>query len=122
MLVELNSSSGRLLREYTVLPSPSENDAHVPAEPIPGKSDTSVRQDEKLPIQNDPDSVNKAHTAYGPVKQGDTLVRIAKNIVLPAGASFNQMLVALQRANHDAFFGNNMNQLKTGPILRIPDN
>ena len=32
------------------------------------------------------------------------------------------MLVALHRANCDAFFGNNMNQLKTGPILRIPDN
>ena len=75
-----------------------------------------------MPIQNEPDSASKTHTAYGPVKQGDTLVRIAKNIVLPAGASLNQMLVALHRANRDAFFGNNMNQLKTGPILRIPDN
>ena len=31
------------------------------------------------------------------------------------------MLVALHRANRDAFFGNNMHQLKTGPILRVPD-
>ncbi len=87
-----------------------------------GKSDASIKQDEKLPIQDESDSASKTHTAYGPVKQGDTLVRIAKNIVLPAGASLNQMLVALHRANRDAFFGNNMNQLKTGPILRIPDN
>ncbi|WP_090957338.1 FimV family protein [Nitrosospira sp. Nsp18] len=122
MLVELNWSSGRLLREYTVLPSSSENDTHLPVESVIGKSDASVKQDEKLPIQNEPDSASKTHTAYGPVKHGDTLVRIAKNIVLPAGASLNQMLVALHRANRDAFFGNNMNQLKTGPILRIPDN
>ena len=31
------------------------------------------------------------------------------------------MLVALHRANRKAFSGNNMNRLKTGPILRIPD-
>ena len=31
------------------------------------------------------------------------------------------MLVALHRANREAFFGNNMHQLKTGPILRVPD-
>jgi FimV-like protein len=122
MLVELNWSSGRLLREYTVLPGPSEIDAHPPSESIVGKSDVSVKQDEKLPIQDESDSVSKTHTAYGPVKQGDTLVRIAKSIVFPAGVSLNQMLVALHRANCDAFFGNNMNQLKTGPILRIPDN
>ncbi|WP_156304424.1 type IV pilus assembly protein FimV [Nitrosospira briensis] len=122
MLVELNWSTGRLLREYTVLPSPSEIDAHPPSESVVGKSDASVKQDEKLPIQDESNSASKTHTAYGPVKQGDTLVRIAKNIVFPAGVSLNQMLVALHRANCDAFFGNNMNQLKTGPILRIPDN
>ena len=122
MLIELISSSGRLLREYTVLPSSSEKDVHLSTESVIAKSDASVKQDEKLSIQKESDSANKAHTAYGPVKQGDTLARIAKNIVLPSAASFNQMLVALQRANCDAFFGNNMNQLKTGPILRIPDN
>jgi len=31
------------------------------------------------------------------------------------------MLVALHRANRRAFSGNNMNRLKTGPILRMPD-
>ena len=64
----------------------------------------------------------KAHTVYGPVKHGDTLTGIVKNIVPPSGVSFNQMLVAVHRANRDAFFGSNMHQLKTGPILRIPDN
>ena len=121
ILVELNWSSGRLLREYTVLPSPSESDALLPVESVAGNSDVSIKQDETLSIQSEPSSAQKTRTAYGPVKQGDTLVRIAKNIVFPAGTSLNQILVALHRANRDAFFGNNMNQLKTGPILRIPD-
>ena len=55
------------------------------------------------------------------MKQGDTLGGIVKNIAPPAGVSFNQMLVALQRANSNAFLDNNIHQLKAGPILRIPD-
>jgi FimV-like protein len=136
MLVELNWSSGRLLREYTLLLPLQEQDGHPQAGPATqtappagakaesagGRPDPSMRRYGNSPVQDKSASVSKPDTAYGPVKPGDTLARIAKNIGLPAGVSFNQMLVALQRANRDAFFGNNMNQLKTGPILRIPDN
>ncbi len=31
------------------------------------------------------------------------------------------MMVAMYRANEDAFDGNNMNRLKTGKILRVPE-
>ncbi|WP_097067423.1 FimV/HubP family polar landmark protein [Nitrosovibrio sp. Nv4] len=131
MLVELSWSSGRLLREYTVLLSSSENDGYSPAgaatqavpaisgkaEQAVGKSDLSIKRDGTPGSA----SVSKAHTVYGPVKPGDTLAEIAKNIAPPPGVSFNQILVALHRANRNAFIGNNMHQLKTGPILRIPD-
>ena len=33
----------------------------------------------------------------------------------------NQLLIAIYRANPEAFSDNNMNQLKTGFILRIPN-
>lgn len=131
MLVELDWSSGRLLREYTVLLSSSENDMYSQAGPAAqaapaisgkaeqaaGKSDLSNRH-EGTPGSA---SVSKANTVYGPVKPGDTLAEIAKNITPPPGISFNQILVALHRANRNAFIGDNMHQLKTGPILRIPD-
>lgn len=140
MLVELNWSSGRLLREYTVLLPSQERDGHPQANPatqttppasakaesVAGKPDQAIRRDGNLPVQDrsasESASVSKSHTVYGPVKPGDTLARIAKNIGLPTGISFNQMLVALHRANRNAFFGNNIHQLKTGPILRIPEN
>ncbi|MDE2367105.1 MAG: hypothetical protein KGM95_09255, partial [Betaproteobacteria bacterium] len=124
------------LREYTVVLAQPENDAHPPAKPIvqahppvsvkgePAveRAHASVKHDEKAPVAAESlPSDGKTHTVYGPVKQGDTLGGIASNIVLPAGTSFNQMLVALHRANPDAFIGNNMHQLKAGLVLRIPD-
>ncbi|MFJ2986670.1 FimV/HubP family polar landmark protein [Collimonas sp. NPDC087041] len=54
------------------------------------------------------------------VKKGDTLVGIA-NANLPSGISLDQMLVALYRSNEGAFVGKNMNRLRSGQILSIPD-
>ena len=54
------------------------------------------------------------------VRRGDTLNRIASE-TKPEGVSLEQMLVGLLRANQDAFDGGNMNRLKTGKILSVPD-
>ncbi|MFC0135514.1 FimV/HubP family polar landmark protein [Massilia eurypsychrophila] len=54
------------------------------------------------------------------VKRGDTLGRIAAQ-VKPVEISLDMMLVALYRANPDAFISNNMNRLKSGQILSVPD-
>lgn len=53
------------------------------------------------------------------VKAGDSLSRIAERTVRP-GVSLDQMLVALFRANPQAFIGNNMNRLKSGVVLSAP--
>ena len=57
---------------------------------------------------------------YGPVKRNDTLWTIADN-VRPAGVTVTQMMIALQQANPEAFGGNNINKLKSGFVLRIPE-
>ncbi|MFO1321648.1 MAG: FimV/HubP family polar landmark protein [Burkholderiales bacterium] len=57
---------------------------------------------------------------YGPVKKGDTLGKIAR-ATKPADVTLEQMLVLLYRANPDAFIGKNMNLLKAGKVLRVPD-
>lgn len=54
------------------------------------------------------------------VKYGDTLGRIARQNK-PANVSLDQMLVALFRANPNAFVANNMNRLLAGRTLTIPD-
>ena len=148
MLVELDSSSGRLTREYTVLLDPP--DAGKPATaaaqpevvapvvapaPIAPVAETQslapasqsaevdpVKPEAALPpvSESAPVPVAKEHAAELKVKRGDTLYRLARNVA-PPGVDLNQMLIALYRANPDAFAGNNINRLKTGRIMQIPD-
>lgn len=54
------------------------------------------------------------------VKSGDTLINIA-NTHKVQGATLEQMLIALYRNNLEAFPTGNMNAMKAGQILRLPD-
>lgn len=54
------------------------------------------------------------------VKQGDTAGRIAESR-RGAGVSLDQMLVALLRANPEAFAQGNVHRLKAGAVLEVPD-
>lgn len=52
------------------------------------------------------------------VARGQTLSQIATQI--GAGQGLDQTMVALLRANPEAFIGNNINRLKQGAVLRVP--
>jgi pilus assembly protein FimV len=54
------------------------------------------------------------------VRPGDTASRIA-NAVKPAEISLDQMLVALLRANPDAFMEGNLNRVRAGAVMEVPD-
>jgi len=58
---------------------------------------------------------------YGPVKQGETLSKIAGALDLTSGYSLDQAMLALLRANPDAFLGDDINRLKRGSVLRVPE-
>jgi len=126
LLIELGSSSGHLLREYNVLLDPVGIQKSTPialaVQPEDSKADNavaSVKERPATPAQAlSPTPVQTGNT-YGPVASGDTLSRIARQ-VSPDSVNLNQMLVALYRANRDAFLEENMNLLKMGVILRIP--
>ena len=53
------------------------------------------------------------------VRTGDTAGRIA-SAHRPAGVSLDQMLVAMMRANPDAFIQGNVNRLRAGAVLQMP--
>ncbi len=61
----------------------------------------------------------KAVSSYQ-VKRGDTLTKIA-NANRPENVSLQQMLIALYRSNADQFDGDNINRIRAGKILNIPD-
>jgi pilus assembly protein FimV len=58
---------------------------------------------------------------YGPVKAGDTLGQIAAAIDPSQEHSAAQTMLALLHANPEAFINGNVNLLKRGAILQVPD-
>jgi pilus assembly protein FimV len=134
MLLELSWNNGKLVREYTFLLDPAElratQSAQVaaaePARPRVTQqapvADTAAPKPAAAPRpakEEAPAPKRRAASEYR-VKTGDTLGRIAGQLK-PAGISLDMMLVALYRANPDAFIGHNMNRLKSGEILAVPD-
>ena len=140
VILELNWASGRLVRAYTLLldppvtrvapptmaaaptapvvtPPPRPTPAPVPraaaAAPAPVAPATAAR------VQAAPAMAAPASPERVRVVGGDTLGGIAQR-VRPSGVSLDQMLVALFRANPDAFMGENMNRLKAGVVLDVP--
>lgn len=140
MLVELNWASGRLVREYTFLLDPPELAAKAPpvavaapvadaapaARPIPAEAQTRPVPESRPPAAAERAVMPAAKpaaatsTATRTVVPGDTLGKIAAQ-TMPSGVSLDQMLVSLFRSNQDAFDAGNMNRLKAGKILSIPD-
>ena len=53
------------------------------------------------------------------MKRGETLSTIAGSLGLD-GFSLDQTMLALLRANPDAFLGDNINRIKRGAVLRVP--
>lgn len=126
LLVELNSSAGKLSREYAVLMDPVGAPTSAPValperKEAPAEStrsaQTAAPQERVAEI---PSTAGSAGDSYGPVKQGDTLSGIAR-VSKPGDVNLDQMLVALFKSNPQAFSGKNMNRLKVGTVLRIPD-
>lgn len=142
MLVELSWASGRLVREYTFLLDPPDLNRPVPAaaaavttpavraeaeKAVPrasGEAQTRPVPETRAPVATEravaPAAKAVAAGATRAVVTGDTLGKIAAQ-TMPSGVSLDQMLVSLFRTNQDAFDGGNMNRLKAGKILSIPD-
>jgi pilus assembly protein FimV len=142
LLVELEWATGRLVREYTFLLDPAEYKGPQPATGVaaPAATAAPVIKSEEAPKQPEqragapasekplaPAAPRAASGAAAPnanatyeVKRGDTLAKIA-SANKSDSVTLQQMLIALYRSNADAFDGNNINRLRAGKILNIPD-
>lgn len=58
--------------------------------------------------------------SLAPVSEGQTLWSLAAAARPDPSVTINQMMLALQRANPEAFIDDNINLLKRGAVLRIP--
>ena len=146
MIVEASWSSGRILRDYTMLFDPPVlrktapitptlaqvpvAPAQVPATPVvvkaPATEPPRAAQPPKPAVLGTPPAPTKVPSVVQPgesnrvtVKSGDTASKIAAN-TKASGVSLDQMLVALIRANPDAFVHNNINRIRAGAVMDVP--
>lgn len=106
-LMQVQWPNGRLMRDYSVLLDPAKFDQPAPTASAPAST---------APASTAPAASTPAqHTTTS----RDTLWEIAaKN---RNGASVQQTMLAIQALNPDAFLDGNINRLKTGQVLRLPD-
>src|SRR3990167_4344827 len=137
-LVEVLWPNGRLLREYTVLLDPP---LYTPQSVIPAAAQMPVAAPAPAPRVQAP-APRPASAAVKPVAPtapaapaapaakplegneykttaNDTLWEIAQRA--RAGGSVHQAILAIHDLNPDAFIGSNINRLKSGQVLRLPD-
>lgn len=84
-----------------VIPPPTRTERPVAERP--------VRQPEPMP---QPDGYR--------VRAGDTMWKVAEQLRPNDGVTVSQTMIAIQRANPSAFIDNNVNQLRSGQVLRVP--
>lgn len=151
LILETVWSSGKVVRDYTLLFDPPSVRQPTPAAPvaaqIPSASPPAAPQAVAPParppqaspapvavapkaapspkppaVKTPPAPVPEAAAADGKqikVQAGDTAGKIAASYK-PSEISLDQMLVALLRANPDAFIGGNINRIKAGALLDLP--
>jgi pilus assembly protein FimV len=144
LILEATWSQGRIVRDYTLLLDPpalrkapsaptlaQSNTPPVvtslPAKTAPANATsdapktlapaTAAKPTTPRPAAAAPQATDSTNEVI--VKRGDTAGKIANNL-RPAGVSLDQMLVALQRANPDAFINDNLNRIKAGAVLSVP--
>lgn len=139
-LVEVLWPNGRLLREYTLLLDPP---LYTPQSVTPAAARLPVAAPAPAPRVQAPTPAPRPATAAAqpaaPVAPAapaapaakplegneykttanDTLWEIAQRA--RAGGSVHQAMLAIQDLNPDAFIGGNINRLKNGQVLRLPD-
>jgi len=86
----------------------------VPAPPPPAPQPPPPPPPQPLPQAPPPAD------SLGPVSEGQTLWSIASQARPDTAVNMNQMMLALQRANPEAFIDDNINLLRRGAVLRIP--
>ncbi|MCX7209975.1 MAG: hypothetical protein NTZ99_06280 [Burkholderiales bacterium] len=121
ILFEIDTDGNRNIRQYALLLDPPAVDQQVAVtEPqtavvpelnaavVPANSDAK----ETVPTAE----VAATHT----VGKGETLHGIASQLK-PAETKLEQVLIALQRLNPNAIEGDNINRIKAGAVLTLPD-
>lgn len=148
VVLEATWSSGRITRDYTMLFDPPvlrsratptlpqtsgtrsatavsapvqtpAASASTTTEPTPAPRTARIAPAKASAKTTTEASANATDAKRVVVKSGETASKIAASHK-PAGISLDQMLVALLRANPDAFVNDNINRIRAGAVMAMP--
>lgn len=120
-LVALDWSGGKIIREYTALLDPP---LYVSERSEPRVEPPAVAPASEPAMEAPAETVSDRPmlgTSYGPVKRGESLSAITDQLGLSGEVNIYQRLYAVMQANPEAFIQGNMNLLREGAVLSIPD-
>ncbi|PUA29999.1 MAG: hypothetical protein B0W54_05550 [Cellvibrio sp. 79] len=142
-LIEARWTAGRLLREYTLLmdlPTFEDGGASravqsaTTSAPKPVKQPTASQSTPQTtsPARSEPATRTSSGSGSASpkpslsgsdyeVRGNDTLWEIALRARPDSSVSVHQSMMALYKANPDAFISGNINRLRRGQVLRVPD-
>jgi len=128
-LLELNWANGRMVREYTVLLDPPLYDPNrrAPAPAYTPAPRAAAPAAPAAPVVSTPPPAAPMAAApmaadgtLGTAQSSDTAWALAIRHRPDASISVQRMMIALLRANPDAFANGNVNLLRRGAVLRMP--
>ncbi|MCW8127051.1 FimV/HubP family polar landmark protein [Microbulbifer halophilus] len=116
-------SQRRPLEKMETRPAPSEEPAERQAETQPqpqqpAEEPVELRREAQPAAESTADSGSQV---YGPVSSSETLWEIALENRADREFSVQQTMLAIQRLNPEAFINDNINLLKKGAVLRLPN-
>ena len=139
-VIEARWPNGRLLREFAVLLDPptfGANRAPTPVAPATSSGIATVQNAKKTQVQPPTVSTETETSAAAPsgdmsmpgtgtpgeyrIQAYDTLSKIAVRHKPASDVSVAQTMLAIQRANPHAFINNNVNLIKSGYVVRLPN-
>lgn len=142
-LVQLQWPQGRLLKEFTILldpptysqaPAPAVRSAvqaapdvtttgaiERPLAPVGATAERAAREPASAPVSRGRAAGERVGDEYRMGDGGETLWGIASRHRPSSAVSVQQTMLAIQRLNPDAFVDGNINRLKWGQTLRLPD-
>ena len=115
LVLEVRWNAGRIVRNFTLLLDPPKSSEAAKA--IETLAAPALIDEPKIP-EKATSQKPAAHTVV--VAAGDTAGAIATQ-TKPNGTSLEQMLIAMQQSNPSAFINGNINQIRAGAVLTIPD-
>ncbi len=141
-LVEVLWPNGRLLKEYTVLlDPPTFSEAAAPAVQAPAQnrtagntgrvqrvepaqgSGTRVQMAPRDNVASQPSPLDQGRSGdeYGMTDRSDTLWSIASRSRPSSSVNVQQTMLAIVEMNPEAFINGNINLLKAGYVLKLPN-